>query len=135
MPLYVSLRTGKRRRPSSHSHRVLSLIAFVFAGLPAISASALVRPVSVCEALAHAGEYADKPVVVVGRFSYRDYGRFLSEKGCVLRVTLDAKNGPLPPGDFAVDNRADLACAVHRSRCDRARHRRGARIVLRRDDD
>jgi hypothetical protein len=72
---------------------------------PAFAADAL-QPVTVCEVLAHPDVYAGKPVVVVGRFSFREYGRFLSEKGCVLRVAIDGQNGPVPPAAFAVDNEA-----------------------------
>ena len=78
----------------------------MIACLPATAADGpvTVQPTTVCEVLAHPEEYAGKPIVVVGRFSYRSYGRFLSEKDCVLRVVLDGKNGPAPAGSFAVNN-------------------------------
>jgi len=72
----------------------------------AASGAAAPEPLSVCEVLAHQDAYAGKPVVLVGRFSFREYGRFLSEKGCVLHIVLDARNGPLPPADFSVDTEA-----------------------------
>jgi hypothetical protein len=64
------------------------------------------QPLTVCEVLAHQDTYSGKPVLLVGRFSFREYGRFLSEKGCVLHVMLDAKNGPVPPAGFSVDTDA-----------------------------
>ena len=82
----------------------LLLIAVAGARLIAADAtSAAPDPVTVCELLSHADSLADKPVLVVGRYSFREYGRFLSEKDCVLRIVLDAKNGPLPPDGFSVD--------------------------------
>ncbi len=45
-------------------------------------------------------------MLLLGRFSFRDYGRFLSEKGCVLHLMFDSKNGPLPPAAFSVDTGA-----------------------------
>jgi hypothetical protein len=74
--------------------------AFAADGAPAL------QPVTVCEVLAHPDAYSGKPVLLVGRFSFREYGRFLSEKGCVLHVVLDAKNGPVPPAAFSVDTEA-----------------------------
>jgi len=84
--------------------RYLLLIALAGARLfAADGSSGALDPVTVCELLAHTDTLAGQPVLVVGRYSYREYGRFLSEKGCVLRVVLDAKNGPLPPDSFSVD--------------------------------
>ena len=75
----------------------------VAADAAADAASGAPDPVTVCELLSHADTLAGKPVLVVGRYSFREYGRFLSEKDCVLRVVLDAKNGPLPPNSLSVD--------------------------------
>ena len=84
--------------------RYLFLIALAGVRLAAADgATSSPDPVTVCELLSHTDALAGKPVLVVGRYSFRDYGRFLSEKDCVLRVVLDAKNGPLPPDSFSVD--------------------------------
>ena len=83
------------------------LLVLAFLGLPALAgevAPGAPGPVTVCEVLSHPGVFAGKPVLLVGRYSFRDYGRFLSEKDCVLRVVLDAKSGPLPPDAFSVDS-------------------------------
>jgi hypothetical protein len=81
------------------------LLVLAFAGTPACAAdgAAALQPVTVCEALAHPDTYSGKPVLLIGRFSFREYGRYLSEKGCVLHVVLDPKNGPVPPAAFSVD--------------------------------
>ena len=104
--LYVSLVTEVGRRAS-----VLPLVQiFLFLTMLACAqamgadAPAALQPVTVCEALAHPDDYAGKPLAVVGRFSFRENGRFISEKNCVLRVVLDGRNGPVPPVMFAVNN-------------------------------
>ena len=76
--------------------------------MPALAADApaVLQPVTVCEALAHPETYSGKAVLLLGRFSFRDYGRFLSEKGCVLHLMFDSKNGPVPPAAFSVDTGA-----------------------------
>jgi len=69
------------------------------------------KPVRVCEVLADLSARDGKVVAVLGRFSFRENGRFLSEDGCertlaagdsawpnALRVVFDPKSGPaLPP--------------------------------------
>jgi hypothetical protein len=98
--LYVSLITNTGPGASLLSLLVRTFFLLVaLASAPAFAAD----PVTVCEVLAHPDAYAGKPVVVVGRYSFREYGRFLSEKACVLRVVIDSKNGPVPPASFAVD--------------------------------
>ena len=107
--LYDSLITNAGRGTSSPSHPVRTLLlVLAFACAPAFAAdgTAALQPVTVCELLAHPDTYSGKPVVVVGRFSFREYGRFLSEKGCVLHLVLDPKNGPVPPAAFSVDTEA-----------------------------
>jgi len=79
------------------------VIALAGVRLLSADATSSLEPVTVCELFEHADTLAGKPVLVVGRYSFREYGRFLSEKDCVLRVVLDAKNGPLPPDGFGVD--------------------------------
>ena len=102
--LYDSLITGTARGTSCLPHRVRTF--FLILAFACVCASADEPLATVCEVLAHPEAYSGKPVVVVGRFSFREYGRFLSEKDCVLRVLLDAKTGPVPAANFAVDNDA-----------------------------
>ena len=106
--LYVSLGTAVSQHASILPRIVQTFGVLMLACIPAFAAegAATAPPATVCEVLAHPDDYSGKPVVVVGRFSFREYGRFISEKGCVLRVVLDGKNGPVPPDSFAVDNAA-----------------------------
>lgn len=72
--------------------------------------------VTVCEVLQNMREYSGQTALVLGRFSFRDQGRFLSERVCdtkaansaawpnVLRVVVDPKTGPKPPDKLAVDS-------------------------------
>jgi hypothetical protein len=107
--LYDSLITDGGRGTSSFTLPVRTfLLALALACAPAFAAdgASALQPVTVCEVLAHPDTYSGKPVLLVGRFSFREYGRFLSEKGCVLHVVLDPRNGPVPPAAFSVDTEA-----------------------------
>jgi len=77
-----------------------------------------VEPVRVCEVLQDMAAYNSKVVAVVGRYSFRQTGRFLSEESCehklatgaftwpnVLRISFDEKTGPKPPEHMEVDTR------------------------------
>ena len=77
-----------------------------------------VEPVRVCEVLQDLTAYTGKVVAVVGRYSFRQTGRFLSEESCdrklvthnftwpdVMRVTFDEKDGPKPPEHMEIDTR------------------------------
>jgi hypothetical protein len=71
--------------------------------------------VRVCEILRDLPSYHGKVVAVVGRFSYREEGQFLSEKACdsiksegrpdpaVILVVYDSKSAPKPPHDLYFD--------------------------------
>jgi hypothetical protein len=74
------------------------------------------QPVTVCEVLKDLGSYDGKVVAVVGRFSYRQTGRWLGEQKCdlkppsgdrewpdKLRVVYNPASGPKPPPVWAVD--------------------------------
>jgi hypothetical protein len=61
-----------------------------------------IQPVRVCTVLQDPDSYAGKIVAVVGRFSFRHEGRFLSEENCgnngsVLPVAFDQKLAPKTP--------------------------------------
>ena len=105
--LYVSLGTAVSRTASILSPLMRTFFfALALACMPALAAdaNATAQPATVCDVLAHPAGYTGKPILVVGRYSFREYGRFLSEKDCVLRIVLDEKDGPVPPGAYAVDN-------------------------------
>lgn len=73
-------------------------------------ASAPVAPHTVCEILRDLTGFESGPVAVVGRYSFREDGRWLNEQACsgvnappVLWLTEDTKEAPKPPGDFELD--------------------------------
>jgi hypothetical protein len=74
------------------------------------------QPVTVCEVLQDLSAYDGKVVAVVGRFSYRQAGRWLGEQKCdrmfvagarewpnALWVAYDPDEAPKPPAVLAVD--------------------------------
>jgi len=74
------------------------------------------RPVTVCEVLQDLSAYDGKVVAVIGRFSYRQAGRWLGEQTCPHKfvsgglewpnafwVTYDPEDAPQPPAVLAVD--------------------------------
>jgi hypothetical protein len=69
-------------------------------------------PVTVCEVLRDLPAYEGKPVAVLGRYSYRQDGRWLGEQACdagappLLWLTEDTQNGPKPPNNFELDGPA-----------------------------
>jgi hypothetical protein len=84
----------------------------------AVAADAPVRPVTVCEILKDIQAYEGKTVSVVGRYSFRQNGRFLSEEACeakpnaeekprpaIFRLQDDGKSGPEVPHVLEVDRR------------------------------
>jgi hypothetical protein len=85
-------------------------LALLAGGGPGWSQAPL-KPVRVCDVLADLSAQDGKVVAVLGRFSFRENGRFLSEDGCegtltagdsarpnALRVVFDPKTAPaLPP--------------------------------------
>ncbi len=86
------------------------------AATAALAADPPLKPVRVCEALEDPTSYTGKPVALVGRFSFRETGRFLSEETCgrelknggvtwpaTLRLAEDPKSAPKPPGVLEID--------------------------------
>jgi hypothetical protein len=74
------------------------------------------QPVTVCDVMQDLSAYEGKVVAVVGRFSYRQAGRWLGEQKCgrklivgdqewpnALWVTYDPAGAPKPPAVLAVD--------------------------------
>ena len=91
----------------------LSLSGAVTAG--AAERQSPLSPVTVCQVLTSPDQFAGKTVLVLGRFSFRASGRFLSQDKCpgpgkggegVLRIVMDRQDGPAPPDSMSVDTRA-----------------------------
>jgi hypothetical protein len=94
--------------------RGLLVTAWV-AGAGLFAAEAPLPVMRVCEILRDLPNYQGTVVAVVGRFSYRQGGRFLSEKACdsikaegqpdraTILVLYDSKSAPKPPHDLYFD--------------------------------
>jgi hypothetical protein len=80
------------------------------AALPAVCADSAIVPVTVCEVVRDLSQYQDKTVAVLGRYSFRQNGRWLAEQSCEdlpvsdakLWLVEDAKDGPKTPSDFEI---------------------------------
>ena len=83
----------------------LLLCAFALAADPPLV------PLSVCEVLHDLPSYEGKSVAVVGRYSFRESGRWMGEQACdagspappVLWLMEDSKDGPKPPDHYELD--------------------------------
>jgi hypothetical protein len=58
---------------------VLSLAAF---GPAQDKQPAILKPMTVCEVLENLKQYEGQPIAILGRFSFRTEGRWMSEDGC-----------------------------------------------------
>ena len=87
------------------------LVAILFVAVSAPCADAPIVPQTVCEVLHDLGQHDGNPVAALGRYSYRQDGRWLGEQSCpgdqatppVLWLTEDTKDGPKPPVNFELD--------------------------------
>ena len=86
--------------------------AVLLAGGEPGSSEAPLKPVRVCEVLADLPARDGKVVAVLGRFSFRENGRFLGEDGCdpapaagpsALRVVFNPKTAPPLPARLELD--------------------------------
>ena len=73
-------------------------------------ANAPIIPQTVCEILHDLNASERGPVAALGRYSFREQGRWLSEQSCdgaasppILWLTEDGTDGPKPPADFELD--------------------------------
>lgn len=92
---------------------VLAMALLSGAGLQAAEPEA--PPVRVCDILHDLASYDGKVVAVIGRFSSRAGGRFMSEQGCAvvkngehsdataIQIFYDAKTAPRPPHGLSFD--------------------------------
>ncbi|MBV9745240.1 MAG: hypothetical protein JO099_15875 [Acidobacteriia bacterium] len=68
-------------------------------------------PLTVCEIVNDLPMYDGQPVAALGRYSFREKGRWLGEQSCAeppradptLWLLEDIKDGPHPPNNFALD--------------------------------
>jgi len=73
-------------------------------------ANAPIVPATVCEIVRNLAGFEDGPVAALGRYSFREEGRWLSEQSCdgasappVLWLSENGHSGPKPPDDFELD--------------------------------
>jgi hypothetical protein len=97
------------------------LLVCLLATVAAAAAEPPLVPLRVCEILDDLHVHEGQTLLVLGRFSFREQGRFLSEQACqakvvtagvsvaaisppkALRIVIDPKSGPKPPERLAVD--------------------------------
>jgi len=109
-----------RRRAKGSFRRTASVAAWLC--VLARPAEPLV-PLTVCEVLRDLTAVDGKTVVVLGRYSFRQNGRWVGEQACEaaaapqLWLMEDAKGGPKPPEDFELD-----AAVLHRKMAEIQRH-------------
>ena len=95
--------------------RTWVILPLLCAVLPA--ADPLMQPVTVCEIVKDPVAYEGKVVPLVGRFSFRSSGRFVSEEACeegpaaaaragVLPIAEDGKSAPQVPLILKIDAKA-----------------------------
>jgi len=93
-----------------------TLGAFCFCSAGLFAADAPLPVVRVCDILRDLPSYRGTAVAVIGRFSFREGGRFLTEKACSTKddgqpdrptvvVLYDSKSAPKPPHDLYFDRR------------------------------
>jgi len=77
--------------------------------LPRLDAADAAEPLRVCALLANLTAYEGKIVVLVGRYSFRESGRTLSEEKCgeqpggALHISFDKKSAPPTPESLDLD--------------------------------
>ncbi len=89
--------------------RLVSLV--VLAGAATFSADAPIVPVSVCEVLRDLPAHDGKEIAVLGRYSFRENGRWIGEQACDPALDVPAQlwlverlsDGPKPPDQFDLD--------------------------------
>lgn len=83
----------------------------ILGGAATFSADQPLPPLGVCEVLRDLPANEGKTVAVVGRYSYRETGRWVDEQSCTPALTVplqlwiveDPKTGPKPPENFELD--------------------------------
>jgi hypothetical protein len=85
-------------------------VSFLLFVMAAPCADSPVVPYTVCEILGDLTRFQTTPVAALGRYSFREQGRWLSEQGCegssltpMIWLTEDGKEGPRAPDSFEID--------------------------------
>ena len=94
--------------------RLVYLLAATLVCASAPAEDAAIVPFTVCEILHDLAAYEGKPVAALGRYSFRQDGRWLGEQACeapsaapsALWLAEDAMDGPRPPSSFQLDGAA-----------------------------
>ena len=111
---------------ASRLRKVLRVVGA--AGLTCVAvrpAAPALAPLGVCEVLRDLASLAGKDIPVLGRYSYRENGRWMSEQTCdpaapappELWLLESSANGPMPPRDYEID-----AVVLKRKRIEMERH-------------
>ncbi len=103
--------------------RVLGAVGLTCAAVR--PAGAPLAPLGVCEVLRGLASLEGKAVPVLGRYSYRETGRWMSEQVCdpaapappELWLLESSADGPMPPRDYEID-----AVVLKRKRIEMERH-------------
>ena len=101
------------RNPGTVPRRLVCCAVLMSAFAAAASAPPI-APVTVCEVLADLPAHEGKEFAVLGRYSFRRDGRWMSEHSCggasaadapapVLWLDEDSSTAPKPPGSFELD--------------------------------
>jgi hypothetical protein len=100
-------------RESSWVGKVIRAVVCLLAagGFARAADPAMAPPVGVCEVLRDLASWDNKDAAVVGRYSFRSTGRWVSEQVCdpgaadppQLSIVEDEKDGPRPPERFEFD--------------------------------
>ena len=88
-------------------------VAAVLIGYAVLAAEEpAIVPITVCEILRDSAAYDGKSIAVLGRYSFRETGRWLGEQSCgegsaisvpMLWLTENPRDAPKPPDNFALD--------------------------------
>lgn len=90
--------------------RVRMAVWIVLLAVAAPCAEEPIIPYTVCEIVGDLAKFQANPVAALGRYSFREDGRWLGEQACggsadpaQLRLNEDGKDGPKAPGTFEID--------------------------------
>lgn len=90
--------------------RVRTVVSIVLLAVAAPCAEEPIIPYTVCEIAGDLAKFEANPVAALGRYSFREDGRWLGEQACgesagpvLLRLDEDGKEGPKTSGTFEID--------------------------------
>ena len=114
------------QRNASRLKKVLRILGAAGLTCAAVRpAGAPLAPLGVCEVLRDLASLEGKSIPVLGRYSYRENGRWISEQACdpaapapsELWLVESSADGPMPPRDYEID-----AVMLKRKRIEMERH-------------